>query len=335
LQYTEAQTFPPSGDFPGTTSTTTTTYSADGRILQSINANSFGSESQESSTTYNYDSAGRLVKKTTTNSASPASEIKYNYDEKGRIISITGDPLGISSFEYDDKGRKIRTVSSPSEAAVPEGTSYMFPMPEDEDPYLPIPTGGHGKVSFNEQDQPVEWQVFDANGNLLNRLIRTYDENGRVAEIRYTIENFLFSLPPETQQEFLAERDAAEQLMQGLTQLLGEQRNFMRLTYVYDADGRLIEQHHYTGYAMEGTTKIAYNDHSDKLEEHQFTTGDPNPPRDAQSGEASSTPPPPSQESQARYSYKYDNFGNWTEQKISSATSANDVRVTRRTIIYY
>jgi hypothetical protein len=86
---------------------------------------------------------------------------------------------------------------------------------------------------------------------------------------------------------------------------------------------------------METTTKIAYNDHSDKLEEHEITTGDPNPPKGAQSGEASSAAPPTSQESVTRYSYKYDTFGNWTEQAISSATSPNDVTVTRRTIVYY
>jgi len=181
----------------------------------------------------------------------------------------------------------------------------------------------------------VEWQVSDASGNLTNRLIRTYDENGRVAEIRYTIENPLFSLPAEAQQEFLAEPGAAEQLMQGLTALLGEQCNFMRITFNYDDAGRVIEKHHHTGYSLETTTKITYNDHSDKLEEHEFTTGDLNPPRDTQSGEPSSRAPFPDQESDTLYSYKYDNFGNWTEQRTSSATSANDVRVTRRAIAYY
>jgi len=210
----------------------------------------------------------------------------------------------------------------------------MFAMPEDEDSYLPIPAGGHEKILFNEQDRPVEWQVSDANGNLLNRLIRTYDENGRVAEIRYTIENFLLSLPAEAQQEFSAQPGAAEELMQGLTQLLGEQRNFTRITFSYDDIGRLIEKHQHIGHSMETTTMITYNDHSDKLEEHQLTTGDPNPPRDTQSGEISSHPPFPRQESHVQYSYKYDNFGNWTEQRTGSPTSPNDATVIRRTLIY-
>jgi YD repeat-containing protein len=303
--------------------------------LQTSIGNSVES-AQESTITYTCDSVGRLLKKTTTNSGSPASESNYLYDQKGRIISIAGDPLGNSTFEYDDdNGRKIRITSPPSKPLVPEGTQFMFPMPETEDPYLPIPTGGHVKLSYNEQDQPVEWQVSDANGNLVNRLIRTYDENARPAELRYTIENFLFSLPADAQQQFLAEPGAVERITRGFTELLGEQRNFMRMTYTYDSDGRLIEQHRYIGHSMEETTKIVYNDHSDKLEERQFTTGNPNPPRDSQSGEASQGPPFPPQESQVRYSYKYDTFGKWTEQAISSSTSPNDATVTRRTIVYY
>jgi YD repeat-containing protein len=332
-QCTEERTTPAFENFPGTSYVSINKYSPEGKLLQTSIGNSVES-AQESSITYTYDSAGRLLKKTTTNAASPVSETKYNYDEKGRIISITGDPLGTSTFEYDDNGRKTRIVSSPSKPLVPEGTQYMFPMPETEDPYLPIPTGGHVKISYNEQDQPVEWQVSDANGDLTNRLIRTYDANSRVVEIRYTLENFLFSLPAESQQQIMAEPGAAEEMAAQLTKLLGEQRNFTRTTYAYDAGGRLIEQHHYIGHSMDQTTKITYNDHSDKLEEHTFTTGDLNPPRDSQSRELQSAAPP-AQESQVRYSYKYDTFGNWTEQAISSSTSPNYATVTRRSIIYY
>lgn len=332
-QCTEERTTPAFESFLGTSYVSINKYSPEGKLLQSSTGNSVES-AQESSITYTYDSAGRLLKKTTTNSGSPVSESNYQYDQKGRIISITGDPLGTSTFEYDHNGRKTRIVSSPSKPLFPEGTQYIVPMPETEDPYLPMPTSGHVKISYNEQDQPVEWQVSDANGNLVNRLIRTYDANGRLTELRYTIESLQHLLPAEAQQELMAEPGAAEEMAAQLTKLLGEQRNFTRMTYTYDADGRLIEQHHYTGYAMEGTTKVVYNDHSDKLEERQFTTGDPNPPRDSQSGEPQSAAPP-SQESQVRYSYKYDTFGNWTEQAISSSASPNDATVTRRTIIYY
>jgi YD repeat-containing protein len=333
-QCTEERTTPAFENFPGTSYVSINKYSPEGKLLQTSIGNSVES-AQESSITYTYDSAGRLLKKTTTNSGSPVSESNYQYDQKGRIISITGDPLGTFTFEYDDNGRKTRITSPPSKPLVPEGTQSIFLIPEDEDSYLPIPTGGHVKTLFNDQDQPVEWRVSDANGNLVNRLIRTYDENGRLAELRYTIESLQYLLPAEVQQELMAEPGAVEEMLPQLTKLLGEQRNFTRMTYTYDIDGRLIEQHHYIGHSMEQTTKIVYNDHSDKLEERQFTTGDPNPPRDSQSGEASQGPPFPPQESQVRYSYKYDTFGNWTEQAISSSTSPNDATVTRRSIIYY
>jgi YD repeat-containing protein len=332
-QCTEERTTPAFENFPGTSYVSISKYSPEGKLLQTSIGNSVES-AQESSVTYTYDSAGRLLKKTTTNAASPVSESNYQYDQKGRIISITGDPLGTSTFEYDDNGHKTRIVSAPSIPLLPEGTQYIVPMPETEDPYLPMPTSGHVKISYNEQDQPVEWQVSDANGNLVNRLIRTYDGNGRLTELRYTIENLQYLLPAEVQQKLMAEPGAVEEILPQLTKLLGEQRNFMRMTYTYDIDGRLIEQHRNIGHSMDETTTITYNDHSDKLEEHTFTTGDPNPPRDSQSGEPQ-TSAPPTQESRARYSYKYDTFGNWTEQTISSFTSPDDATVTRRSIMYY
>src|ERR1700688_529042 len=156
-QCTEERTTPAFENFPGTSYVTISKYSPDGKLLQTSIGNSVES-AQESSITYTYDSAGRLLKKNTTNSGSPVSESNYQYDQKGRIISITGDPLGTSTFIYDDNGRKTRIMAAPSQPLVPEGTQYAFPMPETEDPYLPIPTSGHVKISYNEQGQPVEWQ---------------------------------------------------------------------------------------------------------------------------------------------------------------------------------
>jgi YD repeat-containing protein len=180
-----------------------------------------------------------------------------------------------------------------------------------------------------------EWQLSDSKGNLLNRLIRTYDENGRLAEVRYTMENILLSFPAETQRQFLAEPGASEELEKQLIKVLGEKRDFTRTTYKYDADGRLIEKHTYMGPSMETIANITYNDHSDKLEEHTTTISPLDPHQREQSGEPSSTATPPSQQSVTHYSYKYDTFGNWTEQAISSPTSPNEVTVTRRTIVYY
>jgi YD repeat-containing protein len=337
-QCTEEQAIPAFENVPAATYTTTTKYSPQGRILQSTTSNSVEAGPPEFSTTYTYDSTGLLLKQTITSPGSPAVESKYNYDDKRRVVSITGNPEQTSTFEYDDQGHKTRILSPGSAiaSALPASVAYEFPAPEDEDPYLPIPARGRTKILFNEQNQPVEWQVSDANGNLVNRLIRTYDENGRLAELRYTMENVLLTFPVETQEELLADDPAAaEELSRQFTQLLGEQRNLTRTTYRYDADGRLIEKHNHMGPSVEIISKTAYNEHFDKSEELTVTIGDSITLADQQSGEPSSSTPPPSQKSVTRYSYKYDNFGNWTEQRTASASSANDATVIRRTLIYY
>jgi YD repeat-containing protein len=336
-QCTEERTNPAFENFPATSYVSINKYSRDGRILQVTTSNSIA-PSQTFSTTFAYDPTGRLLKQTITNPGLPAVESKYNYDDTQRLTSITGNAAQTSTFEYDDQGHKIRiqSLAVKPDSAVLVSTAVSFSVPETDDPYVPIPAGGHAKTLFNESDQPVEWKISDANGNLTNRLIRTYDANGRLAEVRYTIENILPTLPAESQQQLMAEPGAAEELMQQLTKLLGEQRDFIRATYTYDADGRLIEKHEHMGPSMEMITKTVYNDHSDKLEEHTITIGEPNPPKDGEYREVSSSAPPSSQQTEVRYSYKYDTFGNWTEQAISSPTSPNNVTsVTRRTIVYY
>jgi YD repeat-containing protein len=161
-----------------------------------------------------------------------------------------------------------------------------------------VVSGGQAKTLFNQNDEPIEWQIIDANGNVLNKLIRTYDENGRVTELRYTMENVLLSLPAEAREEISAQPGAAEELAKQFAAFFGEQRNFMRTTYKYDANGRLTEKHTYMGPSMETVTKIAYNDHSDKSEEQTITIGDPNDPGKEPSRESPPPALPPSHTSE-------------------------------------
>jgi YD repeat-containing protein len=331
----EERANPAFDNFPGSTHTTITEYSREGRILHMVSGNSAGS-SQEFSFTYTYDSRGLLLSQTMTNPGSPPVQSKYNYDEKGRLRSITENPTQNFTFQYDDQGRKTRLLTPQvrldSPLLVP--TAISIGVLEGEDPYLPIPPGGQAKTLFNQNDEPVEWQIIDANGNLLNKLIRTYDENGRLAELRYTMENILLSMPDKAREELLAQAGSAEEVAKQFAAFLGEQRNFMRTTYKYDANGRLIEKHTYLGPSMETITKLTYNDHSDKNEEQTIFTGDPNNPGNEPSRETPSSAPLPSQTSVTRYSYKYDSFGNWTEQTITPP-SPTPPTVSHRTLTYY
>ena len=106
-----------------------------------------------------------------------------------------------------------------------------------------------------------------------------------------------------------------------------------RNSYIFDAEGRVAEKHVRFGAYPEMITKITYNDHGDKMEEHTTMFGDMN---DAMSEEESESS---SQESYSRYSYQYDSFGNWTEQTISYGSGTNDLfkisAVRHQTITYY
>jgi YD repeat-containing protein len=337
---TEQHTTPPVENFPGTSYSSKSTYDSDGKLLQTSMANSFGKDEQEFSTTYTYDSAGRLLKTTPTGS-SAATDTNYTYDEKGRLLGISSGPGETSVFSYDDRGVRTRIMkSNASSALISSGTAYAFSVMEVEDPFLPIPPGGQVKTLFDDLARPAEWQVFNANANLTNRLIRSYDAQGRVLETSYTMENFALNLPPDFQQQLLAEPGAAEEMAKKLTKLLGSKREFTRMSYRYDEEGRLVEKRHKVGSTfMEMVTKTAYNEHSDKSEERTTTFGDPNPQNggpDAPTAVASGTP---SQDVLVRYSYEYDDVGNWTEQTISTQSAPGEPflvsTVTRRTITYY
>ena len=125
-----------------------------------------------------------------------------------------------------------------------------------------------------------------------------------------------------------------------ITKLLGSKREFTRMTYRYDAEGRLVEKRHNVGSTfMEMVITTAYNEHSDKSEERTTTFGDPNPQNGGPDAPTAVASGKPSQDFLARYSYQYDDVGNWTEQTISAQSAPGGPfvvsTVTRRAITYY
>jgi YD repeat-containing protein len=204
----------------------------------------------------------------------------------------------------------------------------------------PPPVGGRVKTLFNERDQPTETQVYAANGHLMSRLVRRFDAMGREAESNFVIENIVESIvPPEHLEQLMAEPGAMEEMKKQLTQFRMLQ-GATRYSYIYDAEGRVAEKHICFGAYPEMITKLAYNDHGDKIEEHTTTLADWNPMDSAEGDETSSTESdsPWSQGSESRYSYQYDSYGNWTEQtSYGSGTNGLFIisAVRHQTITYY
>jgi YD repeat-containing protein len=299
----------------------TTKYDPDGRIYQTGYINNDGSKGMES---FTYSAEGHLLR-TVWDTNGKTSDTIYNYDPQDRLIAVTSDAEWSTNFEYDEQGRKTRFVKSKLKASDNGDDRSRLGVDiesENVDLFVFPPAGGMVKTLYNELDQIYESLIYGPNGDLLKRLTRAYDPKGRVIESSLFIESLDSFLSPEVRKRLAAEPGAFEKAQQEIAEFLGDQGLLARSSYVYDDHGRIIEKHVHVGPTKE-ITRITYNDQGDKAEEFE-TTSDP-----ARS----------SGQSEARFSYQYDDFGNWIERTISSPSTANlSSRIwstERRTIKYY
>jgi len=297
------------------------TYDPDGRISQIRSTNFDGTNVSTDVKSFTYDGDGHLLR-TVSEGQDGSSDILYYYDSQGRLIGVTGeDSRWTTSFEYDDRGRKTRIVRStdsdmgddPLGVSVDGNGPDLFAVP---------PGGGWALTPFDESDQPIETRVYGSDGELIRRLLRSYDAKGRVVESGYVVES-LESLREVLRETESGLRSNPEALEAQLARLLGDQNVFARISYVYDDQGRVSEEHTDWGRSDNMITKITYNDHGDTAEEIQTRSNRPNSP----------------EEIETRFDYQYDSFGNWTERVISARRTANErstvSRIDRRTITYY
>jgi YD repeat-containing protein len=202
-----------------------------------------------------------------------------------------------------------------------------------EDLYYPTPLGGIVKTLYDENDRPTELQVYVAGGKLAERLVRAYDSAGRPMETKVVLEDISAIFPADTAKELLNQPGAAEELQRQLLELLGPQREFGKVTYTYDSEGRVTEKHNNFG-PGEIVTKSVYNHQGDPIEERTTTSGNP-----LDAANASAAPDAMGAESGLVYVYKYDGYGNWTEQAMQSKSHPDgvlqDAGICRRTITYY
>jgi hypothetical protein len=166
--------------------------------------------------------------------------------------------------------------------------------------------------------------------------VRTYDEQGNVTEERQILDYPERMFPPETRAKMLEESDlSADQLDQELrtqlTKLMAGQTGPFSVAYSYDAQGRLALMRRRI-FNSEQEVETTYNEHGDVASEITHDKplageGDPT---------ASTLGLPPY--SEARYSYRYDDRGNWVEQSASYRSSAGGEfqpsTVTTRTLTY-
>jgi YD repeat-containing protein len=328
---------------------TTREYSPDGRLLATHAPNSDGSE-WLSTRTYHAD--GRLAKISSGKVGGPVSETLYAYDEAGRLLSITNSPEegGRTDFRYDEQGRKT-TIQTFDPKTLDRAERTIFsgsPWDAAAMAGVGVPVGGKIITIYDQYDQPAEAQIRDAQDRIVNRHVRTYDANGRVAEEKPIWENpslLMLEKFPDEQRQMSQEQIAQLNKTMGAF-LVG--KSPAGTTYTYDSQNRITNVHE-RNMVFERTTTTIYNDQGDKVEERSTlkensivpvgvsVSIDENgmhvpPEAAAQVSPLAAVP----EKDEIHFAYQYDSYGNWIEQTANYGTGPNartDVR--RRTLTYY
>jgi hypothetical protein len=191
--------------------------------------------------------------------------------------------------------------------------------------------GGTVTTSYNENDQPIESLICNANGELLTKVNQNY-KNGRLIsetlvavrlsepqvitrrelerqmqeEIQRTMQEERFSENEEAREEMAKRRAFWDQL----------QGRGMKCSYTYDADDRVIRILTQVGDSKEDERKT-YNEQGDVDWTLMIGSGFDD------------------ERSEFRYLYQYDSHGNWTERTKINADRPDNPNTQRRTLAYY
>lgn len=317
----------------------TTEYDPEGRITRSLNVQSDGSQWVMR---YEYGPSGQLLKTVSGTKGKTETATSYIYDDQGRIQRIVPDkqtegPISSQpiSFHYDGKGRKTSTVTSSAADYRPNVATGGGPF-EGLDLSPNLPGGGTSTTIYDEHDRPTEIEVRDANGELVMHATRTYDPQGRVLAEKQIHDNLTAMFAPQANEKILQESGLSPEqfatlLQAELPKLMGGHTDAYEVSYSYDANGRLSHISRRI-FNQQEEIETTYNEHGDI--DSEIT-------RSAQIPPADGTPPGsgPSPYSEARYSYQYDEHGNWTERQMSSRSGAQRAlqpsTVIKRTLTYY
>jgi YD repeat-containing protein len=170
---------------------------------------------------------------------------------------------------------------------------------------------------YNENDQPIESLIRNANGELLTKINHNY-ANGRLISETLVIVRLSETIWRRTmqEQERFPENEQGRENMAKTRAFLDQLQGGMECSYTYDADDRVIrtlmqmgdfkwdESKTYNTQGDEDWTLMIRNEIDDEREEF-------------------------------RYLYQYDSHGNWTERTKINTDQPGNPNTQRRTLAYY
>lgn len=317
----------------------TTEFDRDGReistrILQSDGASWI--------TRSEYSPSGQLLKVVSGVERKTVTKTSYIYDDQGRLQKIVPDSQGkVSilsqpiSFHYDQQGRKTSTVNSTAADYRPNTASGLGPF-EALDLPPNLPGGGTATTIYDEHDRPTEVEVRDAKGELVMHATRTYDSQGRVTAEKQFHDNFAPMIAPEAHERILQESGLSSEQLATLLQaelpkLMGGHTEAYTLSYAYDAQGRVSHTSRRI-FNQQHEIDTTYNEHGDV--DSEITRSTEIPTADGMPRHAGRSP-----YSEVRYSYQYDEHGNWTEKTTAYRSNPDEnfqsPSTIKRTLTYY
>jgi YD repeat-containing protein len=271
-----------------------------------------------------YDASGKLIKTTSGKEGGPSDATHYAYDDQGRLTSITTNGAAPVTFHYDELGHKTKVQTSRAEDYRANVATAGAPF-ESADMPPNLEGGGTATTKYDENDRPTGVEVRNAQGELISRAVRVYDDQGNVKEDKQILDDPIKILPAELRAQIASEPGQADGLRAQLTQAMGGHEGFSSIGYTYDAQGRVIEQTQQFFNLVE-RTETTYNEQGDAAGEKRLST---------QEGEQEQPPQSP----ETHFTYHYDQHGNWTEKITLQSTSARGAfepsDSTRRTLTYF
>jgi hypothetical protein len=260
------------------------------------------------------------------------TEFYHGQRKKSAVERVCARPDVTDQFHYDKHGQLTRVRTIPGthytlmigiyEALVNWRRSEwrMLQVADQFDYFI----RGTVTTRYNENDQPIESLIRDANGELLAKINQNY-KNGRLISETLVIVR-LRETPPEFEftrqvQEQFPEIDN-EQARADLRELQSI-RTFLlshpvERSYTYDADDRVIRRLTQIGDFKEEESKT-FNEQGDLdwTRTLMIRNGIVDDER-----------------SEFRYLFQYDSHGNWTERTKVNADQPGDPNTERRTLAY-
>jgi hypothetical protein len=218
---------------------------------------------------------------------------------------------------YDKQGRKtrLRKVCLRSTQRL---DSKMLEVADQIDFHFPNFFGGTVTTRYNENDQPIESLIRNANGELLTKVNHNY-KNGRLISERLVIVRLsepLVKVRRQLQERFPENEQEREKMAKTKAFLDQLQGPGMECSYTY-ADDRVIRTLMQMDNFKEDES-MTYNEQGDVDWTLMSRSGIDDERR-----------------SEFRYLYQYDSHGNWTERTTINCSRPDDPNTQRRTLAYY